>query len=201
MVFFPRWPVFASFIPTLLGRLTITTPVPPLVPAVHSIQPHTQGDFILGDSLHIFVDTAVANSTLDNGLTLIPPTLDAFSIIFAADVKELFPHVKVTTSLIPASKVSSLPGHVFLTISPQVNSTTANGSPTSDGYEMVVTPTGVTITGAGAKGVFWATRTLLQGLVQTQGHFPSSAIADQPDWSTRGLMLGKQPLQVEKLSS
>lgn len=189
MVFFPRWPVFASFIPTLLGRLTITTPVPPLVPAVHSIQPHTQGDFILGDSLHIFVDTAVANSTLDNGLTLIPPTLDAFAIIFAADVKELFPHVKVTTSLIPASKVSSLPGHVFLTISPQVNSTTANGSPTSEGYEMVVTPTGVTITGAGAKGVFWATRTLLQGLVQTQGHFPSSAIADQPDWSTRGLML------------
>ena len=196
MVLFPRWPVFALFISTLPGRGAITTPLPPLVPAVHSIQSRSQEDFVLGDSLHIFVDEAVANSTLDDGLTLIPPTLDAFAATFASDVKELFPHVQVTTSVILASKIPSLTGHVFLTISSQVNSSTASGSPTSEGYEMSVTPSGVSITGAGAKGVFWATRTLLQGLVQTQGHFPSSTIADQPDWSTRGLMLGKQPLRT-----
>ena len=37
---------------------------------------------------------------------------------------------------------------------------------------------------------FWATRTLLQGLVLGDGRFPNGVIDDQPDWATRGIMLG-----------
>lgn len=195
MVHLPKWPILSLTIRTfLLGCSAGATSFPPLVPAVHSIQSHGRHDFIINDTLHILVDQSVANSNLDNGLTLIPPTLNTFANVFAADVKELFPHTKVTVSVIPASGVSSLTGYVFLTMSSGVNSTVASGSPTSEGYEMVVTPTGVTITGAGAKGAFWATRTLLQGLVQTKGRFPSSTITDQPDWPTRGLMLGRPSL-------
>jgi hypothetical protein len=66
-----------------------------------------------------------------------------------------------------------------------------NGSPTTEGYEMQVTSQAVKIAGSGAKGVFWGTRTLLQGLVLSNQQFPASTILDQPDWKTRGAMLGK----------
>ena len=190
MVHAPKWPILSLVLQAALACRANRTSLPPLVPAAHLVQSHGQDDFIIGNTLHILVDQALADSTLDNGLTLIPPTLNAFANVFASDVKELFAYTEVIVSLIPASGLSSLTDYVFLTMSTGVNSTVASGSPTSEGYEMVVMPFGVNITGAGAKGAFWATRTLLQGLVQTQGHFPSSTITDQPDWPTRGIMLG-----------
>ncbi|GJE85784.1 glycoside hydrolase family 20 protein [Phanerochaete sordida] len=165
------------------------TPLAPLVPAVHSLQVHNQEDFILPGAVHILVEETFANSTLDNGLTLIPPTLHAFAETFAADVHELFPGTSAQVTLTPASLVPSYTGYVYLTLSPGMNTAFASGASTTEGYEIAVTADGVNITGSGAKGAFWGTRTLLQGLVQSNGRFPSSTIQDWPDWPTRGIML------------
>lgn len=189
-----RWLVFLLASGAALDTQINRTPLPSLVPAVHSVKAHQQDDFILPHAVDILVDEGFANSTLDNGFTLIPPTLQTFAEILASDITELFPHTSAQVSLTPASRVSSSKGYVYLTLSPSMNSTLASGAPSTEGYELVVATSGVNITGAGAKGAFWGTRTLLQGLVQANGRFPSSIIKDQPDWPTRGIMLGTSPL-------
>lgn len=163
--------------------------LPPLVPAVHSVAICDQEDFILPSLLHIIVDETFSESSLDNGFTLIPPTLHTFAETIATDVHELFPQTNVNIVITPASRVSSYYGYVYLTLSPTTNDTLASGAHTTEGYELIASPGGVTITGTGAKGAFWGTRTLLQGLVQNEGHFPSVTIRDHPDWPTRGIML------------
>ena len=56
---------------------------------------------------------------------------------------------------------------------------------------MDVSSTNILITAPGSRGAYWATRTLLQGLVLTGGLFPTGEVVDQPDWRTRGFMLGQ----------
>lgn len=188
--------IFSCVARATVGTTTARTTLPPLVPAVHSVKLHNGDNFVLPRVLRVLVDEAFANSTLDDGLTLIPPTLNSFAEIFASDVKELFPHTSPQLSVVPASHTRSSTGYVFLTLSPHLNLTLASGSPTTEGYELNATSAGITIAGTGAKGAFWGTRTLLQGLVQGLGHFPSSMIRDQPDWPTRGIMLGAFPADV-----
>lgn len=162
---------------------------PDFIPAVHTFTSSKLPDFILPRQLTIVVDERVANSTKDNGLTLIPPTLLSFASTFASDIEELFPgtSAKVITGGAPSRTWS---GFIYMTISDSLNATLADGTATTEGYMLDSSPSGITITGSGAKGAFWGTRTLLQGLVLSQRHFPSGSITDQPDWRTRGFMLG-----------
>jgi hexosaminidase len=84
-------------------------------------------------------------------------------------------------------------GDIVLTLLPNATAETftlAKGTPTTEGYQLDVRSSAVIISGSGAKGVFWGTRTLLQGLVLGNGSFPVGIIKDQPDWQTRGFMLG-----------
>ncbi|KAF7799327.1 hypothetical protein EIP86_010559 [Pleurotus ostreatoroseus] len=128
-------------------------------------------------------------STRDNGLTLIPPPLLSFVETFASDIRELFPSSSTRVYVTKASSLHSVQDYVFFTLSSETSHTFADGSPTTEGYEMDITSKGVTIRGSGSKGAFWATRTLLQGLVLGDGRFPNGVISDQPDWETRGIML------------
>lgn len=175
---------------SVVERTPSTASSPNFVPAVHSFQPTSNSAFHLPSNLRIVVDSAYAASTQDDGLTLIPPSLHSFAQTFAADVKELFPSSSASVSLGPESSLNKLSNYVFVTLDPSANYTLASGSPTTEGYEMEVTSQGVKISAAGAKGAFWATRTLLQGFVLSGGQFPASVIKDQPDWRTRGIMLG-----------
>lgn len=184
---------FDSLIGLLVSRSVVDNAsihLPPLVPAVHSFQPST-GSFRLPESLAIYVDQDYVMSTRDKGLTLIPPPLLSFVETFASDVRELFPSSSTRVYVTKESSLHSLQDYVFFTLSSEDNHTFADGSPTTEGYEMDITSKGVTIRGSGSKGAFWATRTLLQGLVLGDGRFPNGVISDQPDWETRGIMLGQ----------
>lgn len=166
--------------------------LPPLVPAVHD---HiTDGSasiaFRLPQHLRIVVDERDAQSTADDGLTLIPPTLLEFAQTFQSDLETLFPKTTVSLSRGNVQNTPNGQATITLSLSDRLNATHADGTSTSEGYEMEVSPTGVQIVGAGSKGAFWATRTLLQGLVLTGGQFPAGKVVDQPDWRTRGFMLG-----------
>lgn len=175
--------------------LALSSTLPPLIPAVHSFISSPEADFKLPNKLRVVVDSLQASSRKDNGLTLIPPTLMDFSNIFLSDIKEIFPDVSVSMVSLPVQP-SSKPanGDIVLTILPDnlaAAFTLAKGAPTTEGYQINVTSSSVVISGAGAKGVFWGTRTFLQGLVLTKGTFPSGVVKDQPDWQTRGFMLGR----------
>ena len=167
------------------------SPPPNFVPAVHSFRATGNSAFHIPSNLHVVVDSVHASSTQDDGLSLIPPSLHDFANTFASDLQELFPNTSPSVSLGSESSLDRLNNYVFLTLSQNSNHTLADGSPTAEGYELEVTARGAKISASGAKGAFWGTRTLLQGFVLTDGQFPASVINDQPDWRTRGLMLGE----------
>lgn len=175
----------------VLNNAASVVPPPNFVPAVHSFKPTGNSAFRLPSNLRVVVDSAHASSTQDDGLTLIPPSLHDFAQTFVSDLKELFPTTSVSLSLGSESSLNKLSDYVFLSIKDNSNHTLANGSPTAEGYELEVTSRGAKISAAGARGAFWGTRTLLQGFVLADGQFPASVINDQPDWKTRGLMLGE----------
>lgn len=190
--------IFTYGLKTLIGVLNsrstndINIPLPPLVPAVHSFVP-SAGSFKLPDSLSILVDQDFVSSTKDNGLTLIPPSLLSFAQTFASDFQALFPTSSIRVSTVNAASLNHFKDYVFFTLRGGGNHTLASSATTTEGYEMDVSSTGVAIHGSGAKGAFWATRTLLQGFVLGNGRFPNGLISDQPDWETRGIMLGLFP--------
>lgn len=172
-----------------------TNLLPPLIPAVHSFTPSGKNNtFHLASTFRIVVDTSQASSRSTNDTTLIPPTLREFAQTFLADIQEIFSsnavieEVDITPDFVPEH------GDIVLTLLPFAaaqNYVLAKGTFTEEGYEMVVTDSSVKIMGSGPKGVFWGTRTLLQGLILTSKSFPTGIIKDQPDWETRGFMLGK----------
>ncbi|KAI0778402.1 glycoside hydrolase [Trametes elegans] len=181
----------------LLLAATLILPVlavelPPLVPAVHHflVDGDPSSPFQLPKQVHIVVEERDAHSTNDDGLTLIPPTLLEFSQIFRADLEGLFPNTAVTLALGDTRQpLDGVPATISIFLSDSLNATLADGSHTSEAYNLSVSSTSIRIAAAGSKGAFWATRTLLQGLVLTDGQFPAGTIIDQPDWPTRGFML------------
>ncbi|KIJ38394.1 glycoside hydrolase family 20 protein, partial [Sphaerobolus stellatus SS14] len=187
--------VFIGLVLSLLvcSREAIARDLPPLIPAVHSFTSASSASFKLPRQVRVVIDVAQAQSRKDNGLTLIPPTLTDFANTFVADLKELFPETVVrvvTGEILPSTMPSS--GDIVLTLVPESIAQTfplAKGVPTTEGYQMDVRTSAVIISGGGPKGVFWGTRTLLQGLVLGGASFPVGTIRDHPDWQTRGFML------------
>ncbi|KAI0358296.1 glycoside hydrolase [Trametes cingulata] len=157
---------------SLLILPALSLNLPPLVPAVHqSFLDAGRGSFKLPKHVEIVVDERDAHSTKDNGLTLIPPTLLNFSQTFKSDLEILFPQTRVSLSVGDARRSIHSPSAISLSLSGTLNLTHADGTPTTEGYELEVSPTNIRITGAGSKGAFWATRTLLQGLVLNAASF------------------------------
>ncbi|THH14356.1 hypothetical protein EW146_g5966 [Bondarzewia mesenterica] len=162
--------------PALAARLvpSFASSFPAVVPAVHNFAASSSLDsFELPPHLSIVVDKHVASRFDCDGMTLISPTLLAFAHTFASDVQELFPDVKADVS---EGTVDSK-ANVFLSISSEDQ--TVNFTLAKD----------VKISGSGARGVFWGTRTLLQGLLLNERKLPSGVVEDRPDWETRGFML------------
>ena len=166
-----------------------------MTPAVRQLTPRgdASSSFQLSNSVHVVVDAKNAQVSEDSGLTLIPPSLLAFAQTFKADFQELFSQTHVslsvgdTDSSLDAENSSDI---ITISLSDQLQTTYADGSVTTEGYEMDVSESKIRIVAAGSKGAFWATRTLLQGLVLSGGIFPVGKVVDQPDWRTRGFMLG-----------
>ncbi|TFK56203.1 glycoside hydrolase [Heliocybe sulcata] len=139
--------------------------------------------FPLSGPVTIVVDSAFQNYTDTDGMTLIPPSLHSFASVFAADLDSAY-NSKPTV----VTGTSPPPTGIYLTISPNTT-TLLDGSNTSEGYRISSSANLITITGSGARGAWWATRTLLQGAALNGGWFPSGDIVDGPDYSIRGHML------------
>lgn len=166
--------------------------LPPLVPAVHLFTPTGSASslFQLSNHIRIIVNQHDALSTKDGGLSLIYPSLLAYTQTFKADLEELFPQTSVSLFVSDSQNSFHASNVIAISLSDELNATYADGTATTEGYSIEVSSTNIHITASGSKGAFWATRTLLQGLVLTAGQFPTGKVVDQPDWSTRGFMLG-----------
>ncbi|KXL43089.1 glycoside hydrolase family 20 protein [Acidomyces richmondensis BFW] len=135
---------------------------------------------------HIVVDSRYANSTDNDGWTLIPPTLWEFASTFREDL------VGVTGNRVMLDCESSAAGEdgiIFLTVANSMGFTDAAGRWTSEGYRLDVDEQSVTITGASPLGVWWGTRTILQQAVLGNGKLAAGSGTDSPGWNTRGLFL------------
>lgn len=137
----------------------------------------THLDAIIVDALHA---TAVDN----NGLTLIPPTLLSFAETFSTDLASIGIHIPMITGL-KATKNT-----LFLTVAGNENEfVDAAGRPTSEGYRLEVSSSGITIAGASPLGTWWGTRTVLQQAVLGDLKLPVGEGIDAPGWGERGMMV------------
>ncbi|KAI9155757.1 Beta-hexosaminidase [Paramyrothecium foliicola] len=145
----------------------------------------------------IVVDAEFADFVDNRGLTLLPPTLNAFANTFSDDLYNVFGWK------VPARKgVVSDESVIFLTLGDPSDYLDIAGRQTSEGYSINVTKTGVTVSGASPLGVWWGTRTILQHLIATdKGTIPLGHATDSPGWANRGLMLdvGRHYYPVEFL--
>src|SRR5690554_5201359 len=106
----------------------------------------------------IYISPEAANTRDEDGLTLIPPSGLEFAETFADDLGELFGgHFSVET-------VKKKPkSGIYLNILNQecaAFSRYESGEHTSEGYELTVGRNLIEISGAGARGMFWGSRTL-----------------------------------------
>ncbi|TQV91032.1 beta-hexosaminidase [Cordyceps javanica] len=150
----------------------------PTTPYVHS-----GAVFSLRNIQHVVVDAAYAQHRDTAGQTLIPPTLREFADTFAEDLKKFDINVDVVEGS------SSPVGSIFLTISNNTGSTDAAGRPTSEGYNLTTTDSGITIVGASPLGAWWGTRTIIQQVILKDSSIAAGTAIDAPGWSTRGMML------------
>ncbi|KAJ5278586.1 hypothetical protein N7478_003958 [Penicillium angulare] len=137
----------------------------------------------------IYIQSDSASWTDQNGLTLIPPSVEQFAETFREDIEEL-------TNCSWALQSVPHPPHgasgVFLGLleDPVEQFTYEDGTPNEEGYELLVEGHLISIYGSGARGMWWGTRTLLQKIVLNQlASVPLGHLRDAPAYSTRGFML------------
>lgn len=115
------------------------------------------------------------------------PELNSYIATFASDLQA--EHHIGATVLVGDSK----PQSVFFTLSSEVDIP-------EEGYQIEITDK-VTVVATNSKGIFWATRTLLQMLNNGEKKFPKGTIKDYPIYSHRGFMLdvGRKFFTIEYL--
>lgn len=116
--------------------------------------------------------------------TLIPPSLFGFATTFAEDLSSIF---DINATVINGS--SGALDSIFLTLGEVSNYVNASGDPSSEGYTLSVTSTGIVITGASPLGAWWGSRTVLQQAALNDNALAVGAGDDTPGWATRGMML------------
>lgn len=144
----------------------------------------TNGSYSLSHIQTIVVDSQYASTVDDSLETLIPPTLFEFATTFASDLSSIF---AINASVVNGT--SRTPSSIFLTLGDPSTYLNASGQPSSEGYTLSVTSSGITVTGASPLGVWWGTRTISQQAALNAGSVALGAGTDTPGWATRGMML------------
>lgn len=116
--------------------------------------------------------------------TLIPPSLSEFASTFADDLSSIF-DINATV----VNGTSSTTDSIFFTLGDAGNYVNASGDPSSEGYTLSVTSSGIVITGASPLGAWWGSRTVLQQAALNEGSIAVGSGDDTPGWATRGMML------------
>ncbi|KAH3913680.1 hypothetical protein HBH56_106330 [Parastagonospora nodorum] len=173
-----RWSIF-------IGLAAALQPLPP-VQWSNNITT-TTGFSLREVSKTIYIDKVFAGIRDTEGLTLIPPSGREFAGTFLQDLSTLF------GGNWTLQEFDTLPSSGIILGPIRSNSSRAayeNGVVTEEGYEIEVANGSVYIGGAGARGMFWGTRTLLQELLIANGtKIPPGHTLDAPAYATRGFML------------
>ena len=161
-------------------------PLPPVVPPSTDSAPEL-ALASLPNTIYIHADLASRRD--DGGLTLIPPSGHDFATIFR---DELTAYTRRNWSLETHSSFAGSNAGIFLDLFSSTPSTLTyeNGQPTEEGYNLVLDRHSIRITGSGARGMWWGTRTLLQqAMMANWTSLPVMNVTDAPSYATRGYML------------
>jgi hexosaminidase len=137
----------------------------------------------------LFVTKDIADTVDIGGLILDAPSGQQYASTFAQDLTDL------TQQNWTVNVIEQIPQNVsgiYLTkYAGDVSSLTyENGEATEEGYALDVTSTQIIISGVGARGTFWGTRTVLQQLLlHNLTSIPAMHAKDAPAYATRGYML------------
>ncbi|KAA8895066.1 beta-N-hexosaminidase [Sphaerosporella brunnea] len=136
----------------------------------------------------IYVDAFAAGYKDADGLTLIPPTTLEFATTFSADLEAAF-NISFEVEVVRAMPE----GGIFLTLLDgyaRPSFRYQSGLLSSEGYELEVGPELLVIRGAGARGIWWGTRTVIQeALLSKERKVRAGMLRDVPAVVTRGFML------------
>ncbi|KAJ6101832.1 hypothetical protein N7486_004259 [Penicillium sp. IBT 16267x] len=137
----------------------------------------------------VYVQEDFASWTDQNGLTLIPPSVDQFAQTFRDDLEGL---TNASWRYQLVNKFPNAASGIFIgrSKSPASQFTYEDGTATEEGYELVIEEDSVYIYGSGARGMWWGTRTFLQQMILSpHGTLSPGRVTDAPAYPTRGMML------------
>ncbi|GAP93378.2 putative glycoside hydrolase [Rosellinia necatrix] len=141
-------------------------------------------------STTVYITKSLASYRDSGGLTLIPPSGLEFAQVFIEDLN------RASGRRWTLEVVSERPQEAKGIILDRWHGETSllsyeDGEPTEEAYVMEIGNGRAVISGAGARGMWWGTRTLLQQLVLSNwtAALPASHIADSPAYATRGFLL------------
>ncbi|KAK7908099.1 beta-N-acetylhexosaminidase- variant 2 [Apiospora marii] len=164
----------------------------PLPPPPKSTYNGTGPGLVLDSSFPktIYVQSELASHRDTGGLTLIPPSGQEFAETFRDDLARL---TKSEWSLKVVESFGKNDSGLFLDLTREdgpAGFQYASGQSTEEGYTLRIAANQVRITGSGARGVWWGTRTLLQQLlISNWTSVPAMELRDAPAYATRGYML------------
>ncbi|KAI2622289.1 glycoside hydrolase family 20 protein [Xylaria nigripes] len=138
----------------------------------------------------VYITNTLASHRDTGGLTLIPPTGLEFARVFVEDLSEASGK-QWTLEVIPPGRSKHVSGIVLQQYHGNPASFSyENGEQTEEGYELDIGNGRAVISGSGARGMWWGTRTLLQHLMLSNWtSLPPSRLTDAPAYATRGFML------------
>ncbi|KAI3329771.1 putative beta-N-hexosaminidase [Ustulina deusta] len=149
----------------------------------------TPGLSLDGISTTVYIVKSLASHRDTSGLTLIPPSGLDFARVFVEDLNEA--SGKLWTLDVVSVSPTNVTGIVLEEFRGDASSPSyQNGKTTEEAYILDIRDNRAVISGAGARGMWWGTRTLLQQLmVSDWTTLPASRITDAPAYATRGFML------------
>lgn len=139
----------------------------------------------------IYITSKLASRRDEGGLTLIPPSGQEFAATFQDELVDI---TKDEWSLEVVDALHEDATGILLDLfdeqSGNGNFTYESGIPTEEGYELQNGNGKAIITGSGARGMWWGTRTLLQEfMLSNWTSIPVNTFRDAPAYETRGFML------------
>ncbi|KAK8049497.1 beta-N-acetylhexosaminidase- variant 1 [Apiospora phragmitis] len=135
----------------------------------------------------IYVQSDLASHRDTGGPSLIPPSGHAFARTFQDDLTRL---TKSEWSLKIVESFGKNDSGIFLDLSRDKSADFqyASGQSTEEGYTLRVLAGRAWITGSGARGMWWGTRTLLQHLmISNWTSVPAMELTEAPAYATRDL--------------
>ncbi|KAI9373555.1 beta-N-hexosaminidase [Aspergillus egyptiacus] len=140
----------------------------------------------------IYIDQDFAFKKDADGLTLIPPSGHDFAKVVLEDLTDITGLPWVLETVVSLPDPANANGAILLGPVTGSNSsmTYENGQPTSEAYELEISPSAVSIRGTGTRGLWWGARTVLQMLlISGNNTLPPGQTSDSPSYASRGYMI------------